>query len=332
MPVVDANKLVNELVEAIQSFHRKCGVHRAEIDVSGGVDSAVMVGLLAMALGPDNITAIHIKINSSPFAEILAREVCDVFGVKLAVYDATGVYTDMVRGIREALEVAGHVLDDAEIARDKTIMGSIRSTLRAPIGRAANRLTLGGIRHGTGNECEDRIIRFYQKGGDGEVDTNPIACLSKGEVYQLALGLGVPLSILNAKPTPDLWGSTPHSDEEEIGAYFRNVLKDHPEMTWYSYINLSTGEYIKTGVLERLARASDAGAETPAEYIQFFPELSPKVLADLLGMATTILKQTQHKVNPNIPTLVTRKDLVFKGAITDVLGEVVSEYTNLYKF
>ena len=72
----------------------------------------------------------------------------------------------------------------------------------------------GGIRHGTGNECEDRFLRFYQKGGDGEVDTNPIAMLSKGEVFQLARGLGVPQRVLQALPSPDLWGV----GEQHIGA------------------------------------------------------------------------------------------------------------------
>ena len=43
-------------------------------------------------------------------------------------------------------------------------------------------MTGNGLRHGTGNECEDRWLRFYQKGGDGEVDSNPIAMLSKGGI------------------------------------------------------------------------------------------------------------------------------------------------------
>jgi NH3-dependent NAD+ synthetase len=99
---------------------------------------------------------------------------------------------------------------------DPTIMGSIRSTLRAPWGRAANRLSGGGIRHGTGNEDEDRVLRFYQKGGDGEVDSNPISMLSKGEVFQLGIALGVPRSILSARPSPDLWGvGEEHNDEED---------------------------------------------------------------------------------------------------------------------
>ena len=109
--------------------------------------------------------------------------------LRRAGYDPQYVRVDSEAGMREALTAAGY--DGAEldtrVAKDPTILGSIRSCIRAPIGRGFNRMTGGGIRHGTGNECEDRFLRFYQKGGDGEVDTNPIAMLSKGEVYQVAL-------------------------------------------------------------------------------------------------------------------------------------------------
>ena len=130
------------------------------------------------------------------------------------------------------------------------------------MGRGYLRLTGNGIRHGTGNECEDRWLRFYQKGGDGEVDSNPISMLSKGEVYQLAHGLGERLdsreaygAIISAAPTPELWGTeVSHTDEDEIGHYLRVEKGSH---TFYSYVDPHTGSYLRVGLIERVCRFAD---------------------------------------------------------------------------
>lgn len=77
---------------------------------------------------------------------------------------------------------------------------------------------------GTGNKVEDFGVGFYTKYGDGGVDLSPIADLLKTEVFALGRELGVPESILNAKPTDGLWGDD-RSDEDQIGA-------SYPELEW----------------------------------------------------------------------------------------------------
>src|SRR5690606_15604020 len=155
--------------------------------------------------------------------------------------------------MKASLLAAGHdaATLDARIVKDPTILGSIRSCLRAPVGRGFNRMTGSGIRHGTGNECEDRWLRFYQKGGDGEVDTNPIAMLAKGEVYQLGRALEVPRSIIDALPSPDLHGvGDTHNDEDEIRAM--------SGVDWtYSRIDWDTGAYVRVGTIELLSRSEE---------------------------------------------------------------------------
>ena len=66
MPVLNAQGLIDAHVKAIQDYHKGCGVPRAELDVSGGIDSGLMLMLLAKALGPENITAVYQGIDSSP--------------------------------------------------------------------------------------------------------------------------------------------------------------------------------------------------------------------------------------------------------------------------
>jgi len=297
MPVLNTEALINERVSAIQAAMAAAGAVRGQLDLSGGIDSAVMLGVLVLAQGPENITLDHTDINTNSEQTERAKALAKALGVPLAI----GRFTDICAGvvqecIRSLLETApqgpwwgGPGLKGpkdrlreeihARIDADPTILGSIRSTLRAPLGRAYGRIMGGGLRFGTGNECEDRFLRFYQKGGDGEVDNNPLAFLSKGEVYQLAVALGKRFdamalaailserdltpeddvqavsrafrAIIEAVPSPDLWGEGDgHSDETEFlswtGAPFT-----------YSRVDPDTGEYTSVGTIERVSRFLD---------------------------------------------------------------------------
>lgn len=344
MPVLDPQALIDDRVGALRAYHAGCGLARAELDVSGGLDSAVMAGLLVLALGPEDLTLVYSSIHSGDVSRERACELVKAIGAKLIVHDLTHVYEAMLLDMRANLKHVGfNPLEiDARIEGDGRVLGSIRSCLRAPLGRGYLRLTGPGVRHGTGNECEDRWLRFYQKGGDGEVDTNPIAMLSKGEVFQLAKALGERLgaqdaygTIISAAPTPELWGlEHPHTDEEEIGDYLG--LAGHGE-TFYSYINPDSGEYRRVGLIERVARFADSpggmglfedslnedrGEARICALIQnandspFMAGLEATLIADLLRAARRAERTSRHKLNPNCPTLGTRADLTM---LTDEL-------------
>lgn len=351
MPVLDVEALIKNRVDALQWYHRNAGLARAELDVSGGIDSAVMLMLLVRALGPDNVTAVYSSINSSANSCIRAREVAAAAGVKLVELDLWSSFEAVTIEVARALEAAGFDLTAirAREELDKTVRGSFRSCFRAPVGRYLNRLTGGGIRHGTGNEDEDRWLRFYQKGGDGEVDTNPLAMLSKGEVYQLAVALGVPRDLITCLPTPDLWGcGDAHNDEEELSKL--------SGVEWtYSRVDPDTGHYVKVGTIERMCRCLDSycyplGEKYPAsrmesmvfgspDYVEredgdewrakmiawarpFFPGYSDDSIAKFLASARHWEKCTRHKLNPNCPQIGSREELLKEGILTNNLPEV----------
>jgi NH3-dependent NAD+ synthetase len=347
MPVLNADALIDERVEALRAYHDRAGLPRAELDLSGGIDSAVMAGLLTLALGSANLTMVYSSINSGGETQRRASVLAEALGAPLVIHDLTAAYEAMTAAMIDNLEAAGwdRATIEARIAADRTIMGSIRSCLRAPLGRGYLRFTGNGIRHGTGNECEDRWLRFYQKGGDGEVDTNPVAMLAKGEIYQLAHGLGLRLdavaayqAILLALPTPELWGTeSSHTDEDEIGSYLGLEDSGH---TFYSYVDPGTGAYTHVGLIERLARfadgapalfedaTSDGGltaliadaAQTPC-----FVGVAPGLVDRLLRAARGAERRTRHKFNPACPSLGDRESLVAAGILTDELPTLGSE-------
>ena len=356
MPVLNIEALIENRCDAIRKYHDDADLHRAELDVSGGIDSAVLLLLLAKALDPKNITAVYSSINSSHESGQRAQAVADVAGVRLCRVAATGAYNILVEAATNALVEAGYVRDRIEtrLKEDPTVLGSLRSTLRAPLGRFMNRITGGGIRHGTGNEDEDRWLRFYQKGGDGEVDTNPLAMLSKGEVYQLAVALGVPEEIITCMPTPDLWGEGEgHNDEDELARL--------SGVEWsYSRVDPKTGKYVKVGTIERMSRFLDEPLgillRKPMNALMDQPlyghlelhigatfndllcseDMTPipmkdRVEAEALRFGLTFNhvvsarkweRITRHKMNPNCPSLGSRQELIDEGLITDELPKV----------
>ena len=346
MPVLNVDALIENRVEALKDYHKSAGLARAELDLSGGVDSAVMAGLLVLALGPESITLVYSSINSGSDTQSRARALAEALDVPLVVHDLTPTYEAMIADMKHNLVVAGFNAQEIEnrIESDNTILGSIRSCIRAPLGRGYLRMTGSGLRHGTGNECEDRWLRFYQKGGDGEVDSNPIAMLAKGEVFQLARGLGQALSaqdayarIISAPPTPELWGAkTAHTDEDEIGDYLG--LTDSGE-SFYSYIDADTGQYTRVGLIERVARFVDTpkGAQlfednlTPDDLLSVithakqsitFAGIASDTIERMIRAARQAERVTRHKMNPNCPTLGERKDLCDAGILTDVLPQI----------
>ena len=73
---------------------------------------------------------------------------------------------------------------------------------------------------GTGNLSE-RTVGYFTKWGDGANDLNPLGMITKKEVYILAKYLGVPDSIINKKPSADLWEG--QTDEDELGISYSKI-------------------------------------------------------------------------------------------------------------
>lgn len=73
---------------------------------------------------------------------------------------------------------------------------------------------------GTGNLSE-ATVGYFTKWGDGAYDLNPLANLTKREVYVLARYLQVPSCIIDKKPSAELWEG--QSDEEELGITYEKI-------------------------------------------------------------------------------------------------------------
>ena len=107
MPVLNINKLIDERAESLRVYHEQAGLSRAELDLSGGIDSAVMAGLLVEALGTEAVTLVYSSINSGSETLGRAKNLAEALGVALVVHDLTATYEDMVSGMLDNLVAAG---------------------------------------------------------------------------------------------------------------------------------------------------------------------------------------------------------------------------------
>ena len=307
MAVENMGYLVEALLDAMRQQADEAHTKRAQIDVSGGIDSAVVAALSCRAFGPDNVVGVYSSIQSSGESERLAEQVAEKFGFPLVKLDLTDVYSLVVDKVHSEFKRLDLDFPSFEPSpATNTIFGSLRSCLRAPVGRFVNRVFGGGVRQGTGNRDEDELLRFYQKGGDGEVDCNWIAGLFKSEVWELAKYLGVPKDIINAMPTPDLWGDgdkeSSHTDEDELEA-----------LTGVKLTYTRPGE--KLGTIEWVSRENERNGCVNGQNETTSPaELGYNADESAIVEAVRRMeKMTRHKAVP--PPCLERSELIAIGAV-----------------
>ena len=199
------------------------------LSVSGGIDSALTLALLQKTKQLTNsnlkkIWAINQPIHSSDWAEQRSQELCKKLNIELKVIDQTDIYNKLVN----------IVLESTGVKSNKFSGGQLRSYMRTPVNYyCAQLLTSQGfpsIVMGTGNMDEDGYLAYFCKAGDGVVDVQLISDLHKSEVFKTAKYLNIPESILEAKPSADLWED--QEDEKELGFT-------------YDFIEFYTGVYLK---------------------------------------------------------------------------------------
>jgi NAD+ synthase len=174
------------------------GATGAVLGLSGGIDSAVVAGLLARAVGKENVLGIIMPCHSIPADVEDAQLTANAFGIESSIVDLSGIFDNFV-----ALLPPGKGLADANIKP------RLRMITLYHHANTLNRMVVG-----TGNRSE-LSIGYFTKYGDGGVDLLPIAGLYKHQVRDLAREIGVPDKIIARKPSAGLWEG--QTDEDEMG-------------------------------------------------------------------------------------------------------------------
>jgi NAD+ synthase len=232
------------------------GARGIAVGLSGGIDSAVVIGLASMAM-PGHVVGVLMPCHSHPDDEAHGTLVAAHFGVRTVRVDLAPSYDRLVADLEAGLsQLPGEQYpvapaDEVDV-KARLPLANVKPRLRMTtlyfVANALNYLVAG-----TGNRSE-LAIGYFTKYGDGGVDLLPIGRLLKSEVRAIARELKVPDPIIDKAPSAGLWlGQT---DEAEMGFSYADLER---------YLAKGPGAVSPAlGLkIERLARASDHKRSLP---------------------------------------------------------------------
>jgi NAD+ synthetase len=221
----DADEVLGAKVGRINRWFANEQLDAAVIGVSGGIDSAVALGLLHRARHVPgsplrDVVGVSVPIGGKGAtgqdrADARARMVAESFGTELWSCPLDPTHRDLL----EIIERASGRQFDCWAA------GQMLSVERTPVlYGAAALLQSAGLRSvvvGTTNRDEGAYLGFFGKASDGMVDAQILSDLHKSEVVALAHLLGVPSDVIDSAPSGDVWDG--RTDVQMIGATYEEV-------------------------------------------------------------------------------------------------------------
>lgn len=198
-------KEADKIVQFIKKIFIKQKFANVVIAVSGGIDSATCLYLLAEALPVKHIFVVHLPYINSEFSTV--KSIALSLGIP-----STNIIQISIKAIVNEVIRARTDLDKARLGN---IMARARMIVLYDLAKKLNALVCG-----TENKSE-YLLGYFTRFGDAASDFEPIAHLYKTQIYQLAKELGVPEEIINKVPTAGLWLG--QADEKELGFTYQEA-------------------------------------------------------------------------------------------------------------
>ena len=202
--------LAKDIAAWIKNYVEENNLKTLVVGVSGGVDSAVTSALCAMTGVP--VVAVNLPLHSSQKNTNLSNLHLQWLVERFHNVTTDVVHIDLIYDVFK--RVTHHYDSELGYANSKS---RLRMVALYQIAAATSGLVVG-----TGNKVEDFGVGFFTKYGDGGVDISPIADLTKTQVRQLSVDLGISKEIIEAPPTDGLWEDA-RSDEDQIGASYEEL-------------------------------------------------------------------------------------------------------------
>jgi len=206
------NKEIENIENWTKEYLEKSECKGYVLGVSGGIDSSVCLSILKRSVLVENIKAVALPCNSNKDSLIDAQKLADNLRIKLEVINLENSFNTIIENLKS--------INNNEIS--PLVKGNIAARLRMvqlySIANQNNMLVIG-----TCNKSE-LMISYGTKFGDLSSDIEIIGEWYKTQIYEMTDFMPeVPSSIINKKPSADLWKN--QSDESEIGFNYPTLDK-----------------------------------------------------------------------------------------------------------
>ncbi len=196
---LDCERERSRIVGFIRDQVTAAGYTRVVLNLSGGVDSALVAALSVQAVGAANVRALVLPYRtSSPESEQHAMAQASALGLQVIRFDITGVVQPFL--------AADPAIDDR---RKGNLMA--RARMMALFDQS---MAFRGLAAGTSNRTE-YLLGYFTLFGDGAASFEPLWHLYKQQVRALSRHVGVLPVIIDKAPSADLWAG--QTDEGDLG-------------------------------------------------------------------------------------------------------------------
>ena len=192
---------IEKIIEFIENTWAKQSMQYAVIGVSGGIDSAVSLSLLARSLPKQNIFPVLLPYGRQNMDD--AKTIC--------VWNSISQENLIELNIKKVVDTicSQRNIPSSDKVRRGNVMARVRMIFVYDLAKAKNALVCG-----TENKSE-HYLGYFTRFGDAASDIEPLISLYKTQVRDLALELGIPQQILTKHPSAGLWSE--QTDEDELG-------------------------------------------------------------------------------------------------------------------
>lgn len=213
--------VVDSIGRYIMSKIYESGLDTIVIGLSGGLDSSVLLVLIAELIPRDKIVALIMPDSRvTPIEDVEdAVDLARSYGVSYHVFN--------IDKIIDSYKVASFFELEDELATGN-LRARVRMTLLYYYANKYKALVAGS------SDRSEILIGYFTKYGDGAADLYPISCLYKTQTRELGRRLGLPSRIINKPSAPRLWRD--HIAEKELGLKY-----DEIDLALYALFDLNLG-------------------------------------------------------------------------------------------
>lgn len=202
----NATDYIDAKANLLNAYMRKSKLKACVIAISGGIDSAVVLGIVKRASEKANSPIEKIVpmllpilkstgVTNQTEATSRGTELCESLGLKSYIVDLTSVNNEIRNSLEPVIGITG----------EDWAIGQLGPYSRTPIlyytTSLLNQVGYGAIICGTTNKDEGAYLGYVGKASDGLVDVQIISDIHKSEVYKVAKELNIPSSIIDVTPS-----------------------------------------------------------------------------------------------------------------------------------